>query len=223
MEQEEVHTSQSLKDKAYKHIKKEIITGAIKPGSIIDEKEYIQILQISRTPIREALVKLSEEGLVNIIARRSITVSYIQVKDIIDIYDIRKTLEPLAIERIKGKVDKEKLLAFKNAFNNIEMISSTSDGQDLDSEFHLYLAQCTQNKVLINTEEILMCQSQRMRALSSISNTHMDKVARDEHIQIIDYLLADNFEAAKKICIQHLEGSLSRYQKLFTNNSFFTL
>lgn len=221
--EEKEDTQQSYKDIAYAYIKKQIISGILKPGSIIDEKKYISELRISRTPVREALSRLSEEGLVTIMSRRGITVSHILIKDVLDIYDVRKVLEPHIIDLIEGKTDKIRLEQFRNDFNNTPMMSSTATGRDLDSEFHMYLVGCTANKILISTEEILMSQSQRIRVLSSASDTERDTEARSEHIDMIRCLLSDNFSGAKEICLQHLEKSIDRYRKIFSNSSFFSI
>jgi len=214
---------QSYKEIAYAYIKKQIINGILKPGSIIDEKKYISALCISRTPVREALSRLSEEGLVTIMSRRGITVSHILIKDVLDIYDVRTVLEPHIIDLIEGKTDKIRLEQFRNDFNNTPMMASTATGRDLDSEFHMYLVECTGNKVLISTEEILMSQSQRIRVLSSASDKDRDSEARSEHITMIECLLNNKLSEAKQICLLHLEKSIARYRTIFSDSMFFSL
>jgi len=219
----ETKAQTSFKETAYTYIKNQIINGQLAPGDIIDEKKYIAELNISRTPIREALNSLAEEDLVIIMSRRGIVVSHVLIKDILDIYETRKMLEPGIITMIAGRTDSAQLEQFKEEFSKTDMISSTSTGRDLDSEFHLYLAECTKNKFLIKTEELLMNQSQRIRVLSSSSDKNRDIEARKEHIQIIEYLLAGNSNAAQQICREHLEKSIKRYQKIFSNSSMFSL
>ena len=84
----------SLKDKAYEVIRERIITCVYQPGDVVDEKALCEELNMSRTPVREALNVLAEEEFLDIMPRRAIIVSQISMKDINNIYDLRELLEP---------------------------------------------------------------------------------------------------------------------------------
>ena len=92
----------SLRDQAYTEIRQRIVSLGLPPGSTIDETLLREELELGRTPIREALLRLSEEGLVTIIPRRGMFVSDIGVKDLRQLYEIRVVLEPLAV-RLAGQ------------------------------------------------------------------------------------------------------------------------
>lgn len=77
---------ESLKSKAYEIIKKRIVCCEYAPGDILDEKALIDEFGVSRTPIREALNVLAEEGMVDIMPRRAILVSHISTKDVSNLY-----------------------------------------------------------------------------------------------------------------------------------------
>ncbi|QTQ11598.1 GntR family transcriptional regulator [Treponema parvum] len=212
--------NKSLKEQAYSHIKKQIINNIIKPGEPIDEKKYVSELGISRTPVHEAITTLSTEGLVSIIPRKGITASFLRIRDILGIYEVRLMLEPPIIRKIADSVSAEKLSAFKREFNNTKMISATASGRDLDSEFHLYLAECTRNQILIDTEERLLSQSQRIRILSSFADSKSDDDARHEHIEMIDSILSDDISRAEEVCRSHLEKSVERYNTIYAASNF---
>jgi len=219
-EQKGKQSKGTLKDKAYVYLKGQIINGILKPGEIIDEKKYVSELQISRTPVHEALSCLVTENLVTIVPRRGIIVSYLRIKDVLDIYEVRKIIEPSVMALIGRKFDHAVLEKFQNDFINTAMISSTLEGLDLDSKFHLYLASCTGNKVLLEVEERMLTQSQRIRVLSSSYDKSHDTAAREEHCRIIQALLANDSATAGEIAVQHLDRSVARYNTIFTSGDF---
>ena len=99
-----------LRDKIYNTIKERITSGKYAPGQPLDEKQIIEELRTSRTPFREAINALSEEGLVEVYPYRGIFVRDLSVKDIADGFDIRLLLEgagagQLSHPRVKDQRD----------------------------------------------------------------------------------------------------------------------
>ena len=85
----------NLKEKAYIHLKEKIIKCEYPPGMALSERDLMETLGVSRTPIREAINLLEQENLIKIYPRRGMFVENITVKDIQDIFTVRKTVEPL--------------------------------------------------------------------------------------------------------------------------------
>ena len=92
----DVSQNRSLKESVYQAFRKTIILGDIPAGTRINEMEFADVLNISRTPIRYALKKLTEENLVEHVPRIGMMVKGIRIKDAFEIYDIRKSLDTLA-------------------------------------------------------------------------------------------------------------------------------
>lgn len=93
----------SLSNFVYRDIKDKILTNEIFPGDKLIEMEIAAELGVSRTPVREALKKLEEDGLVNNYPRKSYVVSKISMKEARNLYVVRKSLEPLAVEMLAEK------------------------------------------------------------------------------------------------------------------------
>ena len=91
----------------YETIKKEIIDATRKPGDIFNEKEFAANMGISRTPVREAVLRLSNEGLLVVMPRRGTFVSHISMADVRDMYQVRKILEPQIAYIAAQKCDKD--------------------------------------------------------------------------------------------------------------------
>ena len=105
------------KELAYDYLKEMIVNGELKPGSLLVERQLCERLSTSRTPVREAIQKLSGEGLVETILSKGSFVKSITYEDISQIYDIREYLESLAVK-----------LCCQNATNaNIEALKKTCD------------------------------------------------------------------------------------------------
>jgi DNA-binding GntR family transcriptional regulator len=143
----------SLKDRVYQNIKFQIIRGVLKPGIRLLEVEISKAMNISRAPIREAFNRLEKEGFVSIIPRKGAAVSNITAQMIEDIFEIRKTLESLAVKKSIGKISIEKLGkvgdGFKKFINKPTNTDNCIQYLALDKKFHDLLNQNCGNKKLI--------------------------------------------------------------------------
>lgn len=99
----------SLKDKAYEIIKKRIMDATYPAQTFIDEKALAQELNTSRTPVREALIALSQEGFLQILPKRGIMVLSFTYQDALDIFQVRMLLEPWLIRTYGPQLTKEEL------------------------------------------------------------------------------------------------------------------
>ncbi|PJE30942.1 transcriptional regulator, GntR family [Pseudooceanicola antarcticus] len=113
----------SLTDQAYARLRDEIITCALRPGTDIGEQELAARLSMSKTPVREALARLTLEGLVEAFPRRGYRVTPVTVKDITDIFTVRKALECVAAELAAMRMTDEEL-------DNLEAVAQQTYGQD---------------------------------------------------------------------------------------------
>jgi DNA-binding GntR family transcriptional regulator len=86
----------SLSDKAYTIIKNDILTCKLEPGQQIAQQQLVEKYQLGTTPIREALQRLTQEGLVQPVPRFGYTVSFVTLGDVHEIYELRLILEPAA-------------------------------------------------------------------------------------------------------------------------------
>ena len=143
----------SLKEKAYRFIKSEIVIGNYIPGLFLSEKELSKSMHMSRGPIREALNRLEKEGFVNIIPKRGTIVSHITTQEVNDIFKIRKLLESTAAKDSLNKISFIKLKEIKREF--IRLMSKSENRKnriiffDMDKRFHKFLyIKCGNNKLI---------------------------------------------------------------------------
>ncbi len=202
----------------YNYIKQEIITGNLKPGSIFDDSKIMENLKCSKTPIREAVLKLCEEGYLTIIPRKGTLISNISINDVREVYEFRIILESNYIKNLKN-IDIDTLHKWKEYFNclllnsNLELEAPCTDEEnnDIDKAFHLFLISQLENNLMKNELTKLMDKSARIRYLSNKENEKRYRSAIEEHIAIIDNLLDNNLEKASELMELHLKKSLEGY------------
>ena len=197
----------SLKDRVYQNIKFQIIIGTLKPGTRLREEELSKAMNISRAPIREAFNRLEKEGFVSIIPRKGAAVSKITAQSIEDIFEIRESLESLAVKKSIGKISIEKLEKVGDGF--IKFINKPTNAENcihylaLDKKFHNLLSQNCGNKKLIELLANLQEQIHWLRNISLKRITFAGSVK--EHLAIIDALKKNDEELIIKVLLQHLE------------------
>ena len=108
----------SLKEKAYVELKEMIISGKLKSNERIDEELLSKSLNVSRTPVREAINKLEQEGWINIVPRKGMFVNNISIKEINDVFQVRSNLEPIILEMAFERLEKNILEYLIIEFSN---------------------------------------------------------------------------------------------------------
>lgn len=192
-----------LKNQVYRQLKDRLVTCKYVPGSIINESQLAAEFHLSRTPIREALYRLEQDGLVQIMPKKGIYVPEITVQDVLFVFQARVEVEPLALEMSAP------FLAKKDLENMLEVFSF--DEPDLekafwqDMEMHAYLVKNCGNPFIIDMMQKVFARSCR---ISIASNQNSLKIgnARMEHVDILKLLLAGESAAAARKLRQHLEN-----------------
>ena len=197
----------SLKDRVYQNVKFQIIRGTLKPGARLPEEELSKAMNISRAPIREAFNRLEKEGFVTIIPRKGAAVSKVTAQAIENIFEIRESLESLAVKKSIGKISIEKLEkvgeSFKNYINKSSNAENCIQYLALDKKFHDLLSQNCGNKKLIELLTNLQEQIHWLRNISLKRITFAGSVK--EHLAIIEALKKNDEELINKVLLQHLE------------------
>ncbi len=197
----------------YEYIKKEIILGNLEPGSVFDEIKIAEALKVSRTPVREAVLKLAGEGYLTIIPRKGTLVSNISIKDIKEVYEARIIIECGSIKEITN-INSEILYKWKSYYNNLleKNIKEDEDAlNDIDKEFHLDISNFLSNKIIQKEIENLMDKSARIRYLSNKTNKGRYIESINEHLIIIDALIENDLEKCAELMKEHLISSLRGY------------
>ncbi len=145
-------------------LKKRIINLDIEPGASINEKELMDEFKVSRTPVREALIKLSQMGLVETKSRVGTYVTQIDILSVKNAYEVKKNLEGLAAElaakRASLKEIKE-LFDIIDRFSNYDIVEDYKLCIEDDQKFHQIVRQASRNEILIEVLDAINTKTSR--------------------------------------------------------------
>lgn len=209
-----IKKNETLADKAYTALKEAITKGELLENQILPEEKFAKKLGISRTPLRDALNKLAQEGLIVQEIGKPAIVAGFSKRDSIETMELRGLLEVNNIEKIIQKVDSAFIHALKtNAEEQLAAINKDKYDEfiELDRDFHLLLASKNSNSAY--RKLILKMNTSVNRAFLILSNT-VPQSAKDayyEHLKIIDALEKKDVALAKKEMIVHMNNVEERF------------
>ncbi|MGM0860748.1 MAG: GntR family transcriptional regulator [Bacillota bacterium] len=203
-----------MKDEVYNTLRDWIITGKLEPGAKLRDQDLSETLGISRTPIREALLKLENDGLVVTKANRWTLVSPIDLKDAENIYSIVWTLESLAMEKAfphMTSADLEELEQLNEHLNHAMESGDRFTAFEADNAFHDKIIQLSNNSELQKMLISLKTKIQRIEMYYFSQNDAMH-TSYNEHLQIIDAIRNQKINLAIKAIKANWKNSLDHIQ-----------
>jgi len=211
----------SLVEKAYKIIKNKICDFELYPGQPISDHILSKELAMSRTPIRSALQKIYDEGLVEINPQgKGYVVTEITDEKIIEVFDARECIEvaalSLAMDRGIQPSDIEALNNINNIMEDYNRTDKLRFQFEYDQKFHDFLVALSGNTKLIKFHSSLFAELTRMRLLSYLERSYQQK-AYNDHSNIIKYIAENNKEAAVEALRNHIRTSKRDYRDLINN------
>lgn len=199
----------SLRARVLDSLENAIINGEYKEGDTLNEIKISNILGVSRTPVRESLMQLELEGLVENIPNKGAIVIGLTKKDISDIYEIRLRIESYATELAIDNISKEEMEALEKIVELQEFFASkgnTSQIHQLDNDFHNIIYEASGNRFLANQLASLHKQIKRARGLS-LDAKNRSPIAVTEHRSILDAIRNGNKELAAELTTKHVRNA----------------
>jgi len=145
----------SLNDLAYENLKEGILNGKLVAGQIYSELELARRLGISRTPVREALLRLAAENLIVFRARKGMSINYFSKEDIENLFELREAIEERAVNKITGNLAKEQIQKLREILLEQEECARNDYDEGLfleaDKKFHLFLIEASGNRFMVQT------------------------------------------------------------------------
>jgi DNA-binding GntR family transcriptional regulator len=193
----------SLADKAYHEIRGLIVSLELAPGAVIDERDLIERLEIGRTPIREALRRLSHEGLVEVYPRRGMFVTGVDVRELARLSEVRAVLEPeaarLAAERAteSDRAELSELLA--------ELDGGSSELMELDERIHRAVYRAAHNDLLEATLEQYYVLALRIWSIA-LDRAHELEEAVEAHRMLLQAIQAGDGDRAADTMRAHVQN-----------------
>jgi DNA-binding GntR family transcriptional regulator len=199
-----------LRDCVYQAIHSAILTCEFKPGQELRESDLAEKFHVSRSPIRDALLRLERESLVTVRPRQGYRVTPISIRDVEDIFGLRLYIEPAcAAAAAQASEPAVRTLDPFSGFTGAE----TYDGANLDHNraLHLAIADLADNRRLAAIEHRLVEEFYRLIRLSFSPYDESDIGSTcQQHQGIIDAIQAHDAEAAHRLAAQHVSFGQAR-------------
>lgn len=192
-------------DRVAEILKEAILDGVLPPSYWLREKELASELSVSRTPIREALRRLSMEGLVVITAHQGAMVVPLTMEDILQVYAVRESLEGLASRLAAKNRTQEHIEQLKEALRQMKEADrgDASELARLNLEFHRIIRQSTKNQFL---DRFLLQIEQAVRRFGNTTFEFSEWVEDSikEHGEIIEAIAEQDGEKAERLATEHM-------------------
>ncbi|MCT1353340.1 GntR family transcriptional regulator [Gordonia sp. p3-SID1431] len=202
-------------DYAYAELQRRILTGVLPAGAVIPQAKLAAEIGVSTTPLREAIRRLSAEGMVELEAHRDARVTPVSADEARHLYQVRENLDPLAAALAARTRTAADIAAISNAFDRLSPIASASDVDALvrHREFHRTVYRASGNPVLIDILERLWDKADRYRVIGlSHRGDSPDDRSRvtAEHRAIMEAVADGDAERADAVMREHIGNSLGR-------------
>ncbi len=213
--------SPSLEEMVFSKLEEEILSGELTRGEALGEIALSKRLGVSRTPVRGALHRLAEEGLVEILPNRGASVLGINIDDLVDIYNIRERLEGLASALAAKRATHDEIRRLTEAVELADFYISKNDTEhikELDTVFHSIIYSASGSRFLSRTLSELhrKIKSYRKRSLSVPGR--LEKTA-EEHREILEAIKRGDAEEADRLTSDHIKCALNNMILAFSSAS----
>ena len=204
-------------DLAYLRLRQMIVNLTLEPGSSVDELYLSKLLDLGRTPIREALIRLAQEDLVSIVPRKGTIIAPINFTELKEVEELRWNLEVQAVHWATQRISQSELAELESLLARAEAGDFKHEEDwdvEVDRRFHQLIAKAAKNRHLETTLNRLYNLSVR---LFYASRAQMAKVNEElyDYAEILTALRQHHPEAAAKGMENHLIDSRNRIAAMF--------
>ena len=198
---------------AYDRIRTLILSGDVAPGTRLGQVDLAERLGVSRTPVREALRRLTGEGLVDFEDQRGFRVAALALDDVVRRLEVRLLLEPGAARMAAERATDEDLASLEESIARERRARSSLDIHDASRDFHVRVAAATQNPEMVTTLEGLWLVEVGRRLLSRRQATPRWQDADvEEHEAILAAIAAGDGDRAAALMEEHIRDALRHWQ-----------
>ena len=211
-----IQRSKSLREQVYQALRQIILRGDLASGERIVETKLAKQLNVSRTPIREAIGQLQREKLIVSNPNGGFKVATMSLKDAMQLYDCRIALEQVSVTGACELVNSQHLEQLEQCMVAAEKLAESNTGKansfkllELDYQFHHLIAEIADNQWLLALLEQVFDKMALLRVQTTQHNPQVWEI-RLEHRQIFDAIANKNADLARQYIEQHLTASKAR-------------
>jgi len=204
-------SSASLTTLAYNAIKEEILSNRLRPGESVPREHLTNAFGLGRTPVREALLQLEREGFVEIRPRMGTFVSQLNLREIQQMYEVRRTLEGLAAQRAARYAPAARVTEVEESLNRYQIDRSAAHTdlelagmQEAGQGLHRMIVDTCQNEVLAQLMRSLHDHFRRFRSLS-LRLPHKVVTSHEQHVAILAAIKQHDAALAERLMHEHFD------------------
>jgi DNA-binding GntR family transcriptional regulator len=195
------------REAAYERIKDALQHAGLEPGEPLSEIQLSKLLGISRTPVREALQQLAQEGFVQVIPGRAVTVASRSLKDVMDVVHLRSLVEPELVRLAAEAARPDHIQALQDAIRNMEAAVGEDDYEawsKADMVFHDTIGQACPNPLLGETVVLLRNRVHHLANADSRYNPTRLAACTAEHRRVVEAIASHDAKEAEQAMRDHI-------------------
>lgn len=203
----------SYKDQAYQMIKDAILYRRFRVGQVYSQDSVCTEMHISRTPVREALLELQQEGYIRFLRGRGFDVVPITIDDARDIVEMRYHIELIGSKLAAERRTDKHLFRMREALTLMQSelrLNNETKLYRLDRDFHRAIFEATGNRRLLRTMEDLRDNFLRFETLSAFDSLDTSQAVLDEHMDLYETIKIGNVKLVETKMRVHLERTVNR-------------
>ena len=198
---------QTLRERIYLHLREAITKSMLLPGERIIEKKIAEELNVSITPVREALLQLNVEGFVEIKTHRTVVVKQISLTEIVELYEIQGVLEGYAARRASLELNDQDLLKIKKLTQKMEKYFKSDNVEkfyESNKKIHeIFLIKGNNQSIYDLISNLNLRKKMFSYRVTFLAKKGVMKKALDDHKKILNAFLAHDSDAIEKLVREH--------------------
>lgn len=207
----------SVKQAAYEGFQQALLSGRLRPGQLVSQRQMVAILGVSIGALRELLPRLETEGLLTVLPQRGIQITAIDLPMIRDAFQMRAAYEREAVITAVRRMPDDELT--RQRALHVDIMERTkkdpapeilAEGQTIDSGFHDLLIEATGNELLVRAYSINAIRIRLIKLDRILLNPDILPAAFGDHLAIIDAMLARDIAAAIEAMDHHIRNARER-------------
>jgi len=199
-------------DFAYRRVRDLILSGELHPGAVINQAALATEIGISTTPLREALRRLKQQGLVELDAHRDARVTQLSAEEASNLLEVRLSLDPLAASLAAQRRTEQDIAAMRSALQDLQALPSNPTVAELIAHrrFHRAVYRASHNDLLADTLDGLWDTADRYRRHGlQVERSPDERTVTDrEHVDICEAVVEGDDETAAEVMRAHIRRSL---------------
>lgn len=217
--EEKKSANEPAKERIYNYVREQILRGLLRGGSFVEEERISSVMNVSRTPVREAFHRLEAERFIELLPRRGAMVRQVTADELVQLYETRRMLEGTAAQKIceQRLPLRNTVLDMLEAMEAMEVDFDRIDFYEhvqLDRSFHCAIVESAGNAISTELYESLGSRQLRVAIAASTANPRRIKTIVAQHRAIYDGLMTHDYGSVRKTLDEHLHPIIEVVSRL---------